>query len=67
MHIVPNSTNRDKSPVDRQCAHTIDAHMALARQLGVNSTPTIVLEDGRIVLGQKKPADLLAVLEAGVR
>ncbi len=48
-----------------QCDHPIDEHMALARRLGVTSTPTIVLDDGRIVLGQKRPADLLELIEAG--
>lgn len=50
------------SPGAARCAHPIDEHMALARKLGVTSTPTIVLEDGRMVLGQKKAADLLATI-----
>ncbi len=53
------------TPSSEPCDHPIDAHMRLARELGVTSTPTIVLEDGRIVLGQKSPAELLAAIGAG--
>ena len=53
-----------ETPSSPPCDHPIDEHMQLARELGVTSTPTIVLEDGRIVLGQKSPADLLSAIGA---
>ncbi|MFK8014126.1 MAG: thioredoxin fold domain-containing protein [Gammaproteobacteria bacterium] len=45
------------------CDHPIDTHMTTARELGVSSTPSIVLADGRIVLGQKSPEALLKLIE----
>jgi thiol:disulfide interchange protein DsbC len=39
-------------------------HMALAHSFGVNGTPAIVLDDGRLLPGYLAPQQLLAVLEA---
>lgn len=40
----------------------IDDNMALVGQLGISSTPTLVLSDGTVVPGFKKSADLLKLL-----
>ena len=49
-------------PAARACDHPIDDHLALARQLNVSSTPSIVLPDGRLMLGQQSPGALLEAM-----
>ncbi len=44
------------------CEHPIDDHMALAQRLGASSTPTLYLEDGRMLLGAKPLEDVLAAI-----
>ncbi|MEL7448128.1 MAG: DsbC family protein [Pseudomonadota bacterium] len=51
-------------PETATCDNPIDEHMSLARELNVTSTPSIVLEDGQLVLGHKSADALLAVLRA---
>ncbi len=50
-------------PPARSCEHPIDEHLALARQLNVSSTPSIVLPDGRLVLGHQPPGALLEAMQ----
>jgi len=40
----------------------VDETLALVAKLGINSTPTLVLPDGRILPGYKKADDLLKIL-----
>jgi thiol:disulfide interchange protein DsbC len=40
----------------------VDQNIALAHQLGIHSTPTMVLPDGRVFPGYKKAADILRLL-----
>ncbi len=61
---ITAAMNGEKT-VEQSCENPIDEHMALARALGVTSTPTIVLDDGRMVLGQKSPEALLTMMEEG--
>ncbi len=42
----------------------IDQNIALAKELGIRSTPTLVLPDGRILPGSKKADDLLKLLDS---
>jgi thiol:disulfide interchange protein DsbC len=42
----------------------VDETLALVAKLGINSTPTLVLPDGRIMPGYKKAEDLLKLLGA---
>ncbi len=51
----------------RSCTSPVDQHLALVRQLGVNATPTIFLEDGRRVPGYVPAQRLLRILEQGKR
>ena len=44
----------------------VDETLATARQLGITSTPTLVLPDGTILPGYKKAADLLKILGSTV-
>ena len=44
----------------------VDESLATAQQLGITSTPTLVLPDGTILPGFKKAADLLKVLGSKV-
>lgn len=61
---ITAAMNGEKT-ADKSCANPIDKHMALARALGVTSTPTILLDDGRMVLGQKSPQALLTMMGEG--
>ncbi|MEM9604385.1 MAG: DsbC family protein [Pseudomonadota bacterium] len=47
-----------------QCENPVDAHMGLVRAVGVNGTPTLVLDNGERVDGFRSAADLIAMLEA---
>lgn len=49
----------------KPCEHSIDKHIAAARALGIQGTPTIVLEDGHVVSGYVPADRLLQALEAG--
>jgi thiol:disulfide interchange protein DsbC len=42
----------------------VDETLALVQKLGINSTPTLVLPDGRVLPGYKKADDLLQLLGA---
>jgi thiol:disulfide interchange protein DsbC len=42
----------------------VDETLALVQKLGINSTPTLVLPDGRVLPGYKKADDLLKLLGA---
>lgn len=43
---------------EADCEHPIDEHLALVRKMGVTSTPTILLQDGRMVVGRKTATEL---------
>jgi len=44
------------------CEHTIASQLQLAREFGINSTPTMILPDGEIKVGFLPPAALQEVL-----
>ncbi len=47
-------------------AEAVDDTIALARKLGIRSTPTLVLPDGRPFSGYKKADQLLKLLDSAV-
>lgn len=49
----------------KTCPNPIEEHMALAQQFGVNGTPTIVLDDGRVLPGYAPAKYLASVLNGG--
>lgn len=49
---------------NRQCENPVRAHMALAEQLGVNATPTLITDRGALHPGYLPPDQLLARLQA---
>lgn len=49
----------------KTCPNPIEEHMALAQQFGVNGTPTLVLEDGRVMPGYAPAKYLATVLDGG--
>ncbi len=51
-----------KQPNAATCEHPIDEHLKLSRKLNVSSTPSIVLEDGQLVLGYHTASKLLKVI-----
>ena len=44
----------------------IDETIALARELGIRSTPTLVMPDGRIIPGYRKADALLTIISEHV-
>jgi thiol:disulfide interchange protein DsbC len=49
---------------NKQCENPVQAHMALAEQLGVNATPTLITDRGGLHPGYLPPDQLLARLQA---
>lgn len=47
---------------DRDCMNPVAANLALARSLGISSTPTLMTQDGVILPGYLPPAELAARL-----
>lgn len=46
----------------KTCANPIDEHVRLGQEVGVEGTPTLVLDDGRVLPGYAPAAELLAAL-----
>lgn len=46
------------------CENPVDAHMGLARTVGVNGTPTMILDSGERIDGFRSAADLIAMIES---
>jgi thiol:disulfide interchange protein DsbC len=55
---------RDEFDQENSCEHTITNQFKLASELGINSTPTIILPDGEVRPGYLTPTALQAVLES---
>jgi protein-disulfide isomerase len=45
------------------CMNVIEENIRFGRDRGINSTPTIVLGDGRVVTGYKGAAELSALIK----
>lgn len=46
----------------KTCTNPVDEHLRLGREVGVEGTPTIVMDDGRVLPGYAPAAELLAAL-----
>jgi thiol:disulfide interchange protein DsbC len=46
----------------KTCTNPVDEHVRLGHEVGVEGTPTIVMDDGRVLPGYAPAADLLAAL-----
>jgi thiol:disulfide interchange protein DsbC len=42
---------RQREPLRADCAHPVDRNLALAEKLGIQGTPTLIAEDGRVMAG----------------
>ncbi len=63
LKLLEDAFNRKKIP-DPTCeTDVIDRNIKLAQKLGITSTPTLVLEDGRIIVGVLKAKDLINIIE----
>ncbi len=51
------------TPPKRECDNPVQEHMAAARAVGVTGTPTLVLDNGRVIPGYVEPQRLLQMLE----
>lgn len=47
----------------KKCKNPVDAHLALGEQYGVTGTPTILLDDGRVLPGYVPAAEMARVLD----
>lgn len=56
-------SKKGKKIESRNCDNPVDEHLQLVRDLGLNGTPTIVLEDGQVVPGYVPPDKLAAMLD----
>jgi thiol:disulfide interchange protein DsbC len=52
-------------PPSKTCAHPLERNRALATQLAVRGTPTLIAGDGRVAVGVLSAAELAAWLDAG--
>jgi len=52
-----------ETPEKKQCDNPIKKHMEAAKEVGVSGTPTLVLENGRVIPGYVEPARLLQILD----
>ncbi len=52
------------SVAQRICDKPVEAEFNFGRQVGVNSTPSIIFENGFMIPGYKEPSALLAILES---
>ncbi|MFT6269444.1 MAG: thiol:disulfide interchange protein DsbC [Alphaproteobacteria bacterium] len=55
--------NKDPKPIDCE-PKAMSHHMDIARDLNINTTPTIVLPNGQLKVGLISPVQLFALLEA---
>ncbi len=46
----------------KSCSNPVDEHVRLGQEVGVTGTPTIVMDDGRVLPGYAPAAELLAAL-----
>ncbi|NQY65338.1 MAG: thioredoxin fold domain-containing protein [Alteromonadaceae bacterium] len=52
------------SVAQRVCESSVAEEFNFGRQVGVNSTPTIITSNGTMMPGYRKPADLIKILES---
>lgn len=52
---------------DQACKKIIKKHMAVAREVGVSGTPTLVLENGKVLPGFVAPDKIIKILEGAKR
>jgi len=48
---------------NRKCKNPVASHLAVGNQLGINSTPTIILPDGTALPGYQPAPHMLSILE----
>ena len=53
-----------KEPEAKQCDNPVQEHMAMGQMIGVQGTPTIILDDGRILPGYLPAARLAAMMDS---
>lgn len=52
-----------ETPEKKQCDNPVKKHMEAAKDVGVTGTPTLVLDNGRVIPGYVEPARLLQILD----
>jgi thiol:disulfide interchange protein DsbC len=52
-----------ETPEKKQCDNPVKKHMEAAKDVGVTGTPTLVLDNGRVIPGYVEPVRLLQILD----
>lgn len=60
---VTTAMNQGSVEIIPECAHGLDEHLKLARDLGANTTPNLILPDGQLIRGYVTPDQLLGLLD----
>jgi thiol:disulfide interchange protein DsbC len=65
LQLLENSFAGKKIP-DPTCeSDAVDRTIKLARELGIGSTPTLILPDGRVAPGYREAEEILKLLKEG--
>ena len=56
---IQNYKTKRILPVSEDCENPVAQQLAISKQLGVNGTPSIFLEDGTNIPGYQDPEELL--------
>lgn len=56
-----------ESADESDCEHPIVRNISLAGRLGIDATPTLILEDGTLLQGYRSAAEIAALLTEGAR
>lgn len=56
-----------ESADESDCEHPIARNISLAERLGIDATPTLILEDGTLLQGYRSAAEIAALLTKGAR
>lgn len=60
-----DTTLAGKSPAKKDCANPVDANIALAAEMGIQGTPTMIRKDGAMMPGAAPAAKINSWLSAG--
>ncbi len=63
IKLLEDAYNKKTLPKPSCITTVVDENINLAKRLGINATPTIILDDGRIVSGAKKAEELIKLIE----
>ena len=57
------SLKNSKEIKKMNCINPIDEHQKIINKIGISSTPSIFLPDGKLILGYKSPKDIIGKIK----